>query len=162
MEFLKSSELALNAGNYLVNKETGKAVTNEAYIAEQLKAHYLVTLAAKCKGKVFKAGEVANFAQLAEEARKETTEQAATVYFEKEEAPKSELLDQLVSHALAFQATGDKNNRAEKLNKMLQEYNTINKVDNAGMYFKEGVVELVKIYTITDIKAAAEVIVDIE
>ena len=161
MEFLKSSDLALNAGNYLVNSK-GEAVTNAAYVAEQAQAHYIVTLAAKCKGKVFKASAVADFDKLAEEARKETAEAAATVYYEKEAAPKVKVLDELVKAALDFQKVGTKNNRADKLNTMLQGFNTINKVDNAGMYFDKGVVELAKIYTLSDIKAAAEVIVDIE
>lgn len=161
MEFLKSNQLSLNEGKYLIGAE-GKPVTNDVYVAEQLQAHYLVTLAAKCKGKTFKAEKVASFAALVAETQAEVTATAATTYFEKKAAPKSKTLDALVEAALAFQGVATDNQRVEKLNAMLQQFNNINKVDNFGMYFTAGIVELPKIYTITDIKAAAEVIVDVE
>ena len=161
MEFLKSDQLALNAGKYLVNAD-GKPVTNDLFVAEQLRAHYFVTLAEKCKGKTFKAGPVASFAELVAQTEKEVNATASTTYYDKVAEPKSKVLDELVKAALDFQKAGSKNERADKLNQLLQEFNTVNKVENFGMYFTSGVVELPQLYSITDIKAAVEVIVDIE
>ena len=161
MQFLKSKDLSLNEGNYLVNLE-GAPITNTQFVEEQVKAHFLVTLANKCEGKVFKIEKAACFKALLEETDKEVKATTSTVYFEKSAEPKSKVLDELTKVALAFSLTATSNNRVEKLNKLLQEYNCINKVENFGMYFIEGVVELTKIYSIADIKAAAEVIIDIE
>lgn len=161
MEFLKQSELKLNEGNYLVSAVTGKPVTNSEFVAEQVKAHFLVTLAAKCKGKNFKAEAVESFANLVAETTKEVNSSTSTTYFEKVAEPKSKVLDDLIKTALAFHEVGTSNERADKLNALLQEYNSVNKVEKFGMYFTSEVVELSGLYTIEQIKAATEVVVDI-
>ncbi len=162
MEFLKSAQLELNGGNYLVSKETGKPVTNAEFVAEQVKAHFVVTLAAKCKGKSFKAKEVVSFATLVDQTTAELKKTSGTVYYEKEAEPKSDVLDELIKAAKAFHKNDTTNERVVKMNNLLQEYNSINKVENFGMYFSSEVVELDKLYSITDIKAAIEVIVDLD
>lgn len=160
MEFLKSESLKLNAAGYLVALND-KPVQNEAYTAAQNSAHLFVSIANACKGKNFKAEKVSNFMDIVSKVKAEISTNAVYQY-EKGPVKKESILDKITAAGLDFVEFEGATAKAEKVNALMAEFDSIRKVEQVGEYFYEGVQELKKLYTIKELVAAAKIIVDIE
>ena len=137
MEFLKLSELSLNSANYLIGK-SGKPVNHLAFVEQQAKAHYVVSLAAATKGKVFKCGKLDDL-----------------------DAIKAEVKAAIGNIALNFAKFEDEKGKVEQINLFMQEFNAISDVESVGDYFSEGVVKVAKLYTIDEILKAVKANIEI-
>lgn len=162
MEFLTSAELKLNKGGYLVANINGKdkPITHEGFVKEQKSAEYLVKLSEAIKDKNFKAGEVADLAAIKAEVLNAINSKNTVEYVKEPKKPTSKANDEIVKFALDFVKYEEDKSKVKKVNSILQEFNTINDVENVGEYFSEGLVKLNKIYSIKEIIEAATIYVD--
>ena len=161
MEFLTSKELGLNPAGYLISTTSKKPVSHAKFEAEQRAAEYIVKLAEATVGKSFKAAKVDSFAEISMQVQKAIQETTKTTYVEVPAKPKSALVDELVNFAMSFEGYNEDKQVAEKINQVMQEYNTIYAIENIGDYFSEGLVKLSKIYAIEEILAAVKQIASI-
>ena len=67
MSFETSKSIVLLNGGYINNATTKKPVTHKGFVTAQNRAHYLVTLAARMKGKTFTVTEALAFCGAKEE-----------------------------------------------------------------------------------------------
>ena len=154
MEFLKASELQLNAAGYLISSKTEKPVTYESFISQQLKANYVVKLAEAVKGKIFKSSEVSSLNTIKSEVIKSIHSDNIVKYVDSPDKPVSTTNDEMVKYALDFVEYENSKSNINKINEFMQQFNCINDVETIGEYFQEGLIKLSKIYTIEEIKSA--------
>jgi len=102
MEFLKSSEISLNPAGYLVGTKSGLPVNHLAFVEQQNKAHYLVTLATAVKGKTFKSTKVDSLDAIKAEVMKNISTTNVRNYVSVPTKPVSKINDELVQFALDF------------------------------------------------------------
>lgn len=159
MEFLKLSELSLNSANYLIGK-SGKPVNHLAFVEQQAKAHYVVSLAAATKGKVFKCGKLDDLDAIKAEV-KAAIGNTTRSYVEAPKKPTSKVNDEMVEFALNFAKFEDEKGKVEQINLFMQEFNAISDVESVGDYFSEGVVKVAKLYTIDEILKAVKANIEI-
>lgn len=160
MEFLKSSDLKLNAAGYLVSKDD-KPVYNQAFVNAQISAHLFVSIAKACEGKIFKTEKAASFVEIVNKVRAEIS--TNTVYqYEKAPVKKESILDKITAAGLEFVEFEGATQKAAKINSLMAEYEPIRKTEQFGEFFQEGVQELKNLYTVKDVLAAAKIIVEIE
>jgi hypothetical protein len=157
MEFIKKTELSLQNGGYLSNK-SGMPVSNDAFIAAQQRAHYLVELASATKGKDYVGKKADSFMKTIDEVvtRINTTE--AIKYVDEAKEPKMELRDKLAQEALAWLKFGKDSDSSKRINEAMQQFNTIKDFESFGLFFSEGIVKLNAIYTIEEILAAVKIV----
>ena len=158
-KFIKSSELQLLNGGYVSDKD-GNPITNEAFVAAQKRAEYVITFAKHAKNKNFKAGKVDSLATMISEVNAELAEKA-TSYIAKPKKVVKKLADQLADEAMSFMKFEEKSSKVEKMNTFLQEFNTIHEFEEFGLFFEDGIVKLNKIYTMSDLVKAVEQTIDI-
>lgn len=156
MEFLKNTDLDLNPAGYLVSKTSKKPVKHVDFIEQQKKAEYVVKLADAIKGKTFKAGKLDDLEAIKKEVRDAIGKTAQNKYVDDPSKPKSDVKDQLVKYALDFVQYSEDKSKADKVNEFMNQFNSINDVEQVGEYFDEGLVKLSKIYTISEILAAVQ------
>lgn len=160
MEFLKSENLSLNSAGYLINTATNKPVTHVEFVNQQKAAHYLVSLAEAIKDKTFTVGKVDSLNAIKKEVlaniNKATVVQYATAPIE----PTSKVFDELIKYAEDFDKYHNGVEATDKINQIMNQFNTINDVETIGEYFFEDLVKLSKIYSISDILAAAKIHVE--
>lgn len=157
MNFLKSNEVTKNAANYLVTVNGAKPVNHPAWVAEQEAAHYVVSLAAAIKGKTFKVSDVDNFAAIEAEVLRSINAEKIENYTTVPAKPVMKLTNQLADEAMAFINHGQDVSKANQINAVMNQFNTIRAVEEVGDYFTEGTpVKLKAIYTIAEIQAAVE------
>jgi hypothetical protein len=92
---------------------------------------------------------------------KSITESQTIQYVEGPAQPKSKVQDELVKYALDFAAFQGKKDSIENINKVMNNYNKINDVEQVGEYFTENLVKLNKIYTIAEILEAVESAIEV-
>ena len=156
--FVKKEELALINGGYLVIKEKETPVYNEQFITVQKHAEWVVTFAEKAKGKDFIGKQADSIADVRAEVMKALANKGVE-YVKSPKKVKQDLTEKLQEEALAFIKYQGESSKAEKINKFLQQFNTLNEFSEFGLYFEEGICKLNKIYTIEEIvKAVTEVI----
>jgi len=156
MEFLKSSELELNPAGYLIGTKSGKPVNHASFVEQQQKAHYVVTLANAVKGKTFKYKKLDNLDSIKEEVMKSISSANVRNYVTEPTKPVSKVNDELVKFALDFVSYEEAKDDANKINKFMNEFNSIADIESVGDYFTEGLVKLNKIYSISEIQFAVE------
>lgn len=160
MEFLKTKQLELNAANYLVSKESKKPVNHTAFVEQQAKAHYVVSLAAAVKGKTFKCGKLDDLAAIKAEV-KAAIGNTTRSYVSAPTKPTSKVNDEMVEFALNFAKFEDEKGKVAQINLFMQEFNAIQDVESVGDYFSEGVVKVAKLYTIDEILEAVKANIEI-
>jgi len=160
MEFLTSKNLSLNKAGYLVSTESKKPVTHVNFVNQQKAAHYLVSLAEAIKDKNFVVGQIDNLAAIKAEVVKSINEATVVQYATAPAQPTSKVLDELIKYATDFDSYHDGVEDADKINSIMNQFNSINDVESVGEYFSEGLVKLSKIYTIKEILAAAKIQVE--
>lgn len=158
--FKKAGEVSLENGGYLSDSEK-KPIKHPEFVAAQNRAHFLVTLAAKMKGKTFTAEEPANIQDLVNEVNAELNSTKVEKFVEVPTVSKGKVTEALAEEALAFIENTDKAEAATKVNEKMQEFNIIKEFEEFGLFFKQGVVKLNKIYTIKEIVAAATAVYEV-
>jgi hypothetical protein len=158
--FVKKNELELVNGGYLVTKDKQTPVFNVDFVQVQKHAQWVVTFAAKAKGKDF----VGKKADSIQDVRREVIEQLTASQVEYVKAPKAantDITDKLQAEALAFMNFQGEKSEVNKINEFLQQFNTIQEFEEFGLYFEEGICKLNKIYTIEEIVAAVTEVIDL-
>ena len=158
--FVKKEELVLKNGGYVVTGKEEIPVYHKDFVEAQKHAEWVVTFAEKTKGKDF----IGKAPDTIESVKRETELALADrgiKYITAPPAPKQELTNKLQAEALSFMTTTTKRVQVEKINDFLQAFNTIQEFEEFGLYFKEEVCKLNKIYTIKEIAKAAELIIDL-
>ena len=74
---------------------------------------------------------------------------------------KRELTEKLQKEALDFINNDKETLKTVKINKFLQQFNTIKEFEDFGLYFEEDICKLNKIYTIEEIVEAVTLIIDL-
>lgn len=155
--FLKANNVKLNDAGYLVTSDKAeKPVTHPAFVAEQEAAHYMVMLAKAIEGKTFKVANADDFAAIEAAVLKSINEAKVEEYIAIPAEPATPLKNQLADEALAFINHGQDVSKANQINAVMNQFNTIRSIEKVGDYFTEGLVKLKAIYTIAEIQAAVE------
>jgi hypothetical protein len=157
--FLKSDEVEIKNGGYLISKD-GKPVYNGEFIAAQERAEYVVTFAKMCKGKDFKGKQADSIKEVKEEVIKLLCSKKE-VYIEEPELPKQTLNEKLKKEALDFMQASDKKESIKKVNNYLQRFNVLKDFEEFGLFFEEEICKLNKIYTVKEITEAVHEIIDL-
>ena len=158
-KFLKAADLQLVNGGYLSNKEEAP-VTNEAFVAAQKHAEYVITFAKMAKGKTFTAKKVDSI----EDLKASVTAALATKKTKFVAVPKKpgmKTTDTLAKEAMAFLDYGKDVSKAEKVNAFLEQFEILKEFQDFGLFFEDGIVKLNKIYTIDEVVSAVESTIDI-
>ena len=158
--FVKKDELNLINGGYLVAGKEETPVYNLEFIAAQRHAEWVVTFAEKAKGKDF-IGKVPDTIEgVREEVRKALSDNGVK-YINTPTEVKQDLTGKLQKEALAFIKFQGEISKTEKINKFLQQFNTLNEFSEFGLYFTEDICKLNKIYTIEEVVNAVTEIIDL-
>lgn len=160
MEFLKSSEIELNAAGYLVSKTSKKPVNHVEFVKQQRSAEYIVKLAEAIKDKTFKAGKVDNLEEIKAAVRASIDAKNVKEYVTAPSKPTSKVNDELVQFALDFVNYDSKKLEVEQINKLMAEFETVDAIETVGDYFTEGLVKLNNIYNVGTILAAVKINAD--
>lgn len=160
MEFLTNKQIKLNAAGYLVSAESKQPITHKAFVEQQKSAEYLVKLSTAIKDCNFKEGKVDSLESIKQEVRNAINAANTTSYLSEPTEPKSKVQDELLKFALDFDKFHDDKDRVQTINRIMQQFNSINDVETVGEYFEQGLVKLSKIYTIAEILEAATIQVD--
>jgi hypothetical protein len=157
--FLKSTEVKLINGGYVSSSE-GKAVTNSKFIEAQIHAEYVVTFAKLAKGKDFKGTKADSLEKLTQEV-KDALAVKKTVYVSGPKKVVKKLTQQLADEAMAFMSFEKDTSKADKINSFLEQFNVLHEFEEFGLFFKDGIVKLNKVYTMKEVIAAVEETIDI-
>ena len=156
--FVKKNELNLINGGYLVAGKNETPVYNLDFIAAQRHAEWVVTFAEKAKGKDFIGKVPDTIENVREEVRKALLNKDVK-YIDTPKEIKQDLTEKLKEEALAFIKFQGESSKTEKVNKFLQQFNTLNEFSEFGLYFTEDICKLNKIYTIEEVvNAVTEII----
>ena len=154
-KFLKVSEINLVNGGYLVTKEGEIPVSNQAFVAAQKPAEYIVTFAKLAKDKDFKGKKADSLESLKAAVAAELSAKAKT-YVSKPAEVKRKIGDQLAAEALSFIAYGKESSKVEKINEFLQQFNVLSEFEEFGLFFEEDIVKLNKLYTMEEVTEAVK------
>ena len=158
--FVKKSDLALINGGYLVTGKNETPVFNEKFISVQKHAEWVITFAEKAKGKDFVGKQADSIADVKDEVMKALASKGVE-YVKGPKNVKQDLTEKLKEEALAFIKFQGESSKTEKINKLLQQFNTLNEFSEFGLYFEEDICKLNKIYTIEEIVEAVTLIIDL-
>lgn len=158
--FLTKGDLDLVKGGYLVNKSTETPVYNAEFVRLQERAEYLVTFAQVAKGKNFNAVKVDNIEDVKNEVSK-LLEQKNVTYVSKPETVEMPMTSKLKEEAMSFINFKSEGSNVDKVNNFLQEFNTLKEFEEFGLFFREGVVKLNKIYTLEEVVEAVKSTIDL-
>ena len=158
--FVKKDELMLKNGGYVVTGKNETPVYNEQFIAVQKHAEWVVTFAEKAKGKDFVGKQADSIADVKAEVMKALASKGVE-YVKGPKNVKQDLTEKLKEEALAFIKFQGESSKAEKINKFLQQFNTLNEFSEFGLYFTEDICKLNKIYTIEEVVNAVTEIIDL-
>lgn len=158
-KFLKKSDLQLINGGYLSNGDDAP-VTNEAFVKAQKHAEYIVTFAKLAEGKTFTSKKADCLVQLEKDV-KEALAAKSTTYVKGPKKVEKKLTKQLADEAMAFMAFEKDTSKSDKINAFLAQFDVLNEFEEFGLFFKEGIVKLNKIYTMSEVVSAVEKTIDL-
>lgn len=153
-KFVKASELKLGNGGYLLTGKENTPVCNTEFVEAQQSAEWLITMVNLSKGKDFEGKPAYTMAEL-EAATKEAMAEKDIAFVELPTAPKEGLAAKLAKEALGFINHSKDTNKTIEINAYLQSYKVIHEFEEFGLFFKEKIVKLNKIYTMAEITEAA-------
>jgi hypothetical protein len=157
MEFLKSTDLALNPAGYLVGKKSGKPVNHEVFVRQQKAAEYVVKLSEAIKDKNFKCGKVDDLEQIKAEVMAAINAKNTKSYVADPKKPVSKANEELVKYALDFVEYEKTKSDIEKINQLMAQFDVVDAIETVGDYFSEGLCKLNAIYTIDQILEAVKI-----
>ncbi len=160
--FVKKGELLVvngaNGGGYLVTGEKQTPVYHQEFVALQQEAHYLVKLAEKVKSVDFSSKKTTTFAEVVESVKKELASKARTYVSAPKEVDQP-LTTKLKDEALAWLSFQKEENKAERVNKLMQKFNVIAEQEEFGLYFSDNqIVKLDGLYSLQQITDAISVL----
>lgn len=160
-KFLKSDQVELVSG-YLAVKgaEVMTPVTHKAFVKAQQHAEYIITFAKLAKDKDFVGKKADSLSDLVKEVKEALAEKAKT-YVAKPEKIEKPITKSLADEAMAFMKFEETTTKVEKMNAFLQQFNIVSEFEEIGLFFKEGIVRLNKIYTIAEITEAVKQTIDL-
>jgi hypothetical protein len=158
--FVKQADLKLKNGSYLVTGKDETPVSNTEFVQAQKRAEYIVTFAEACKGKDFK-GKAADSLSAVMNSVNEKLADKSKKYIDAGTKPTGTMQSKLAKEALDFIKFDEKSSNADKVNNFLQEFNIIDKFEKIGLYFEEEVVELNKIYSMSEVIEAVEAVIEL-
>ena len=156
MKFLNKETVVVNAAGYLVD-DKGTPVNHEEFVKLQVEANYLITLAGKVKVADFKGKAPDSYQAIVQQVAKELAQNQVT-YVSKPETVDTPITNQLQAEALAWLENKGGEAKAEKINRIMQKYNTLKDFQDFGLYFTDGIVKLPKIYTVEEILEAVKIL----
>ena len=156
--FKTVKEVVIAKGGYLADAKSNKPVSNKDFVHAQLRAHRLVSIAAKMKGKNFKATKIHSIHAIVKEVEAELSATRTEEFVSVPKVKKGKLTQQLADEAAAFVNGAVEANKAKNLNNKLQEFIVINDFETTGLFFTSKISKLEKIYTMKEIIAAAETV----
>lgn len=157
MEFLKTADLTLNQGGYLVNTK-GTPVFHQDFVNQQKEAHFIVTLAEATKGKKFKAEQVEDFNALYNRVQQEVNSSEAIEFVSLPTKPSQKTFDAYVADIKAWANFEEEKDNAKTINESLQKFDVLYKAEKFGLFFGEGVTTLKKLYSVSDIVNAVTIL----
>jgi len=157
MEFLKATELELNPAGYLISKATKKPVYHGEFVQQQKSAEYVVKLAEAIKDKTFKCEKIDNLEEIKASVLAGINAKNVKEYVKVPEKPTSKINDELVQFALDYVKFEDNKGEIEKINKLMNQFDIIDAIENVGDYFSEALVKLDAIYSVETILAAVKI-----
>ena len=152
-EFLKVGELQLINGGYLSNAK-GEPVTNTEFVKIQKLAEYVITFAAKAKGKDFVGKKAYSLSKLQTEVAEELSNKSLKAYIQAPKAVKLTTTDKLKSEAFAFMNFTNETERISKLNLYLSQFKIIDEFEEFGLFFEQDIIKLNRIYTMKEVISA--------
>lgn len=158
--FVKSAELALVNGGYVVTGKSQTPVFHEEFIKLQKHAEWIVTFAEKARGVDFVGKLPASIEAVKCEVNKALAG-SGVEYVPKPEKVEREVSDKLLAEAMAFVKYTGESSKVEKINKFMQTFNVIKEFEEFGLYFEEGICKLNKVYTIEKIVTAVKEVIDL-
>jgi len=161
-QFIKVGELKLIGSGYLVNSKE-EPVTNTEFVSAQKQAEFVVVLAEKAKGKDFKGKDADSMQALKNEVWNLLNGNKVKAYIDAPEKPKATIGDKLKAEAMDFINYDKNTEKIGKVNKFLNQFNSISEYEEFGLYFgqPDQPVKLNKIYTIAEIVKAVESVIDL-
>lgn len=157
MKFVKKNDLKLINGGYLADKDENP-VTHDEFVKLQKKSHFLVLFAEKIKDKDFEGKSPDDLILILSEVQKDIAKSDIVEYQKFPKPPKTTIIDSLTLESLKWLDYQKEEKLAADTNKDMQMFNTIKEFEEFGLYFKEGLVKLKKIYTIKEIVEAVNTI----
>ncbi len=157
MQFILAKDLTLNPAGYLINSTTNKPVTHSDFVSQQKSAHYIIKLAEAIKDKNFTCGKVDNLEEIKANVLASINAKNVKEYISTPPEPVSKANEELVKFALDFVTYKKDKSKAETINKLMAQFDSIEAVESVGDYFSEGLVKLNKIYSIDEILAAVKI-----
>lgn len=159
-EFLTKEEVFVVKGYLSKNAKKVAPVYNQSFVGTQRHAEYIITFAEKAKGKDFVGKKADSIADLKAEVQKALAKND-TQYLTVPAKVEQKLHKQLQDEALAFIKYDETLSKVEKVNKFLQQFNTIQEFETIGLFFEQDIVKLNKIYTIDEVVKAVEAVIDL-
>jgi hypothetical protein len=157
-KFKEVKDVVLLNGGYVSDAATKKPITHVAFVAAQVRAHRLISIAAAMKGKTFVCSKVDDINAVIAKVDADLSATTVEAFVKSKAAVKGTLSAQLAAEALTFVKDTEGATVADAVNAQLQEFKIINEFESHGLFFKPGVVKLEKIYTIKEIVAAGKVV----
>jgi len=159
-QFIKKDELKLIGSGYLTNSKE-EPVNNNSFVKAQQHAEYIITFAEKAKGKDFKGKEANLVSALKKEVCDLLNGNKNKSYINISEEPKLVTTNKLKDEALIWIESQKNVERFEKINKFMQQFNSIEEFQTFGLFFESDIVKLNKIYTIEEILRAVISVIDL-
>lgn len=159
-QFIKSTELQLINGGYLTTKSE-VPVTNEAFITAQKQAEYIVTFAEMAEGKNFTGTKADSLEALKLEVHNRLNGTQSVEYVAKLAPVATPTQTKLANEALAFLENHEANQKIDKVNTFLQQFNILKEFEDFGLFFDQGIVKLNRIYTVAEITGAVNKVIDL-
>jgi len=154
MKFLKKDELAVINGGYLVEKGTEIPVFHKEFVKLQQEAYYLVNLANTVRATDFEVKEPVTFESVVAKVKAKLADESRT-FIAKPEAPKRKITDELAKEALSWLDFQAGESKADKINRIMQKFNTIAEFEEFGLYFAyDNIVKLKELYSLEQIVEA--------
>lgn len=158
--FLTSDQLEVKSGYLSVKGDKMAPVTNEAFIAAQKHAEYIITFAEKAKGKDFKGKCADSLSSLKADVIKELASKTKK-FVNDPEKPKQVTTEKLTNEALAFIGFAEESTKTDKINKFLAQFEIIDEFEEIGLFFNSEIVKINKIYTMKEIIEAVKSVIDL-
>lgn len=157
-QFLTNKEVFVVKGYLSSEKDKVQPIGNKEFIDAQKEAEYLITFAKMAKDKDFVGRRPDSIHDLRNDVLK-ALESKDIEYIKAPKKVEQKLTNQLKNEALSFMKNLEDTANVKDINNYLQRFNVINEFEEIGLFFEDEIVKIDKIYTIAEIKKAAESVI---
>ena len=152
--FVKSTELKLVNGGYLVIGKENIPVNHPEFAVAQKHAEYIIAFAKAAEGKDFKGKKADSLEELKALVTSSLYEKKTIEFVAKPKKVTKPLQDKLAKEALAFMDFGKEEDKVDKINTFLSRFEIIHEFEEFGLYFEQSITKLNNIYTMAEITKA--------